>query len=71
MQFPLVAGSVLLGLYLLIKVFGKDAVNYCILVYIAVGGTTGIKELLKSFVPNISSLDENKMIDVTLKWFEI
>jgi minor histocompatibility antigen H13 len=46
MQFPLVAGGILCGLYLLIKVFGKESVNYFILVYIAIGGTTGIKALL-------------------------
>lgn len=46
MQFPVVAGGVLVGLYLLIKFFGKDAVNYFLLAYIAIGGTTGIKALL-------------------------
>ena len=43
MQFPLFAGGMLLGLYALIKFFGKEYVNYFILVYIAIGGTTGIK----------------------------
>jgi minor histocompatibility antigen H13 len=46
MQFPLVAGGTLLGLYILIKIFGKESVNYFILVYIAIGGTTGIKALV-------------------------
>ena len=46
LQFPLYAGAMLCGLYALIKFFGKDSVNYFILVYIAVGGTTGIKALL-------------------------
>lgn len=46
MQFPLVAGGMLLGLYTLIKIFGKESVNYFILVYIAVGGSTGIKALI-------------------------
>ena len=46
MQFPLVAGATLVGLYTLIKFFGKDAVNYFILVYIAIGSTTGIKALV-------------------------
>ena len=49
MQFPLVAGGTLLGLYILIKIFGKESVNYFILAYIAFGGTTGIKALLQSF----------------------
>lgn len=46
MQFPVVAGGVLVGLYVLIKIFGKESVNYFLLAYIAVGSTTGIKALL-------------------------
>ncbi len=46
LQFPLFAGGMLLGLYLLIKFFGKDSVNYFVLVYIAIGSSTGIKALL-------------------------
>jgi uncharacterized membrane-anchored protein len=42
LQFPLYAGGMLCFLYALIKFFGKDAVNYVILVYIAVGGGTGM-----------------------------
>jgi minor histocompatibility antigen H13 len=45
-QFPIVAGIMLVSLYVLIKYFGKDAVNYFILVYIALGSATGIKALL-------------------------
>lgn len=40
------AGATLLGLYLLIKFFGKDSVNYFVLGYIALGSTTGIKALI-------------------------
>ena len=46
LQFPVFAGGMLLGLYGLIKVFGKESVNYFLLAYIAVGTTTGIKALL-------------------------
>ena len=46
MQFPVMAGAVLLFLYVLVTYFDKDLVNYCILLYIAVGSTTGVKYLL-------------------------
>lgn len=46
MQFPIVAGCMLCGLYALLKFFGKDSVNYFILVYIALGSSTGIKALV-------------------------
>jgi len=45
-MFPVFAGATLLGLYLLIKFFGKDSVNYFVLGYIALGSTTGIKALV-------------------------
>ena len=48
LQFPLYAGAMLCGLYAVIKFFGKDAVNYLILVYIAIGGGTGMKALLQA-----------------------
>lgn len=72
MQFPLVAGGMLLGLYILLKVFGKESVNYFILVYIAIGSTTGIKALLQSFtLGKIESLDEAKIIDIKFKFIEL
>ena len=37
-QFPLVAGVTLCGLYFSMEYFGKDAVNYFLMVYIAMGG---------------------------------
>lgn len=46
LQFPIFAGATLLGLYLLIRFFGKDSVNYFVLVYIGIGSSTGIKALL-------------------------
>jgi hypothetical protein len=46
LQFPIFAGGMLVGLYALIKFFGRESVNYILLAYIAVGNTTGIKALL-------------------------
>ncbi len=62
----------LVGLYVLIKFFGKESVNYFILVYIAVGGTTGMKALLSSFTGGaLDELDERKIIDINHKWLEL
>ena len=63
----------LVGLYLLIKVFGKESVNYFILAYIAVGGTTGIKAMLSSLSGGaLDSLDEAKIVDFKYKtWIEL
>ena len=63
----------LLALYILLKVFGKESVNYFILAYIAVGGTTGIKALLQSFLGGtVDSMDEAKIINFKYKdWIEI
>lgn len=49
-QFPLVAGATLVGLYYAMEYFGKESVNYFVLAYIAIGGTAGIKALLMMFV---------------------
>jgi len=45
-QFPIVAGCTLCGLYFAMDYFGKDAVNYFLMVYIAMGGIAGIKSIL-------------------------
>jgi hypothetical protein len=50
MQFPIVAGCSLCGLYFAMQYFGKEAVNYFLLCYIAIGGTTGVKAMVVSFV---------------------
>lgn len=72
MKFPLFAGGMLVGLYTLIKFFGKDSVNYVILVYIAIGGTTGIKAMLNSFLGDtFASLDEGRLIDIKNSWIEL
>mmetsp|Transcript_20006 Transcript_20006/g.14718 ORF Transcript_20006/g.14718 Transcript_20006/m.14718 type:complete len:375 (-) Transcript_20006:34-1158(-) len=62
-QFPVVAGVMLVSLYLLIQYFGKDVVNYVLLVYIALGSSTGIKALLQSITSAFDSLDEAKLVD--------
>ena len=51
-QFPVVAGVTLCGLYFSMQYFGKDAVNYFLMFYIAMGGTQGIKALLEAFFGN-------------------
>lgn len=45
-QFPIVAGCTLCGLYFGMEYFGKEAMNYFIMAYIAVGGTTGIRSIM-------------------------
>jgi hypothetical protein len=45
-QFPLYAGGTLVGLYALIKFFGKEIVNPLILTYMGIGGSTGVKGAL-------------------------
>lgn len=45
-QFPIVAGITLCGLYFAMEYFGKDAVNYFLMVYIAMGGSQGVKAML-------------------------
>lgn len=67
LQFPFYAGGMLVGLYCIIKFFGKDAVNYLLLVYIAIGGATGMKALLLSLTGGaLDKLDEAKVIDKKL-----
>ena len=56
-------------LYVLIKFFGKDVVNYLILVYLAIGGSTGMKSLLLSLTGSMfQSLDESNLVDIKLKF---
>ena len=68
MQFPIMAGVSLCGMYFAMNYFGKDIVNHFLLAYIAVGGTTGIKALLYTFVGNkFESYDENYIVDFSIK----
>ena len=57
-----------MGLYALIKFFGKDVVNYLLLVYIAIGGATGMKALLLSLTGSaLSHFDSKPVIDFKFK----
>ena len=48
--------------------FGKESVNYFILVYIAIGGTVGVKALLTSIVGDkFSHLDKDLVININVK----
>lgn len=67
-QFPIVAGCSLCGLYFGMQFFGKEAVNYFLLAYIAVGGTVGVKALVTSFMGNaFDAHDKTKLIDFSIK----
>lgn len=69
-MFPVFAGGMLLGLYAVIKFFGKDTVNSLILVYIAFGGSQGMKAALQSLTGGLfDSLDQAKLVDLKdVKW---
>lgn len=72
LQFPLYAGGMLVFLYVLIKFLGKDSVNYLILVYIAIGGGTGMKALLLSLTGStFESMDQKYIIDFKIWQIEI
>ncbi|CDW88328.1 signal peptide peptidase family protein [Stylonychia lemnae] len=72
LQFPLFAGATLLFLYLLIKFFGKESVNYFVLAYIALGSTTGIKALIQSFTGTMfDKIDEGKIINIKNSYIEL
>lgn len=67
-QFPIVAGLTLCGLYFAMDYFGKEIVNHFLLAYIAVGGTVGVKSLLFSFTGDtFSAFDEGFVIDFSIK----
>ena len=68
-QFPIVAGCTLCGLYFSIQYFGKETVNYFILVYIAVGGATGIKAMINSFMPDkFAHIDKEYILNISVKF---
>jgi len=67
-QFPFYAGATLCSLYYGMQYFGKESVNYFIIFYIGVGGTTGIKALMNSFLPGVfDAYDKNYIIDIVIK----
>jgi hypothetical protein len=62
------AGVTLCGLYFAMEYFGKEAVNYFLLVYIAIGGTAGIRALIEAFLGNaFAAYDKDKIIDINIK----
>lgn len=68
MQFPIMAGVSLTGMYFAMQFFGKEIVNYLLLSYIAVGGTAGIKALLYTFTGSaFEKYDENFLVDFSIK----
>lgn len=64
-MFPLYAGGMLVTLYGLIKVFGKEVVNPLLLAYLGIGFTQVIKEGLESLEnPTLQQLDKKKICHV-------
>jgi hypothetical protein len=52
--------------------FGKESVNYFILVYIGLGGSAGIKALLTSVVGDkFAHLDKDLVIDIKVKMLDL
>jgi minor histocompatibility antigen H13 len=48
--------------------FGKDSVNYFLMVYIAMGGTQGVKSLLEAFFGKaFAHYDKDLLIDINVK----
>ena len=71
-QFPIVAGCTLCGLYFAMQYFGKDSVNIFILGYIALGGTVGVKAILTSVVgEKYKSIDTDLLIDFKVKAIDL
>ena len=67
-QFPIVAGCTLCGLYFGMDYFGKDAVNYFLMVYIALGGGAGVKSILQAIFGDVfGKYDKDLLIDINVK----
>ena len=72
LQFPLMAGVTLCGLYFAMQYFGKDTVNYIIIGYIALGGTVGIKSMLQSFTAGMfDAYDKDYLVDFAIKFIDL
>jgi hypothetical protein len=72
MQFPIMAGVTLTGLYFSMQYFGKDSVNYFILSYIAVGGTIGVKSMVDSFTSGrFKDYDKDPLVDFKIKAIDL
>jgi len=72
MQFPIMAGVTLTGLYFAMQYFGKESVNYFILSYIAVGGTIGVKSMVDSFTSGkFKDYDKDPLVDFKIKAIDL
>jgi minor histocompatibility antigen H13 len=72
LQFPLMAGATLCGLYFAMQYFGKDTVNYLIIGYIALGGTVGVKSMLTSFTGDMfAHIDKDYLVDFAIKYIDL
>lgn len=72
LQFPLMAGATLCGLYFAMQYFGKDTVNYLIIAYIALGGTVGVKSMLTSFTGDMfAHIDKDYLVDFAIKFIDL
>lgn len=68
MQFPIMAGITLCGLYFAMQYFGAEAVNYFLLIYIAIGGVTGVRSIMEAVFGNkFAEYDKDKLIDFEIK----
>ena len=48
--------------------FGKDAVNYFLMVYIAMGGIAGIRSILQAIFGDVfGAYDKEYLIDISVK----
>lgn len=56
----------MVGLYALIKYFGKEVVNPLLLGYMGLGASTGIKGLLVN-LPVLAALDEPKLLKLKVE----
>jgi len=66
-QFPIVAGCTLCGLYFAMDYFGKDVVNYFLMVYIAIGGVAGIRSILQAIFGDVfGAYDKQYLIDIVI-----
>lgn len=72
LQFPLMAGMTLCGLYFAMQYFGNETVNYIIIGYIALGGTIGIKSMVQSFTGDaFDHMDKDYLVDFAVKYIDL
>lgn len=72
LQFPVMAGVTLCGLYFAMQYFGNDVVNHLLVGYIALGGTIGVKSMLQSFTGAMfDAYDKDLLLDVAIKYIDL